>query len=121
MSLLPPDRAEHAGEIARGGDGGTKSAADRLPDGCAAEVLVTAGAFGEGNDLHLAVVGFELHHRFDLEVCALELRLAAVCSPGVDPSGASSSRCRFPGRVDGVRSTPSVISSEPSMTRAKAR
>jgi len=53
--FLSPEGAEHAGEVAGRGDGGTEPAADRLPNG-PAKVLVAASALGEGNDVHLAVV-----------------------------------------------------------------
>ena len=118
--FLAPERAEHASEVARGGDGGAKSAADRLPDGCAAEVLVTAGAFGEGDDLHLAVRRLSSSTTGSISKSVRSSsgsRLSALRA--LIRASASSSRCRFPGRVDGVRSTPSVISSEPSMTRGE--
>src|SRR5439155_24031991 len=52
-ALLVAERGDHAREVADGGDGGSDAAAERLPVGGAAEVVVPARAGGLGHELQL--------------------------------------------------------------------
>ena len=52
--------------------------------GVAAEIVVAARAFREGDDLHLAVVGLQLDDGLASVVGRLRRRLAAVETAGVD-------------------------------------
>jgi hypothetical protein len=79
--VLAFERAEHAGEVARGGDLRACAAAERLATGVAAEVVVPVAAGGLGDELELAGAGVQLDHRV---AHAGEIELLAVGATGVE-------------------------------------
>jgi hypothetical protein len=81
--LLAAERAEHACKVAGRCDRGPEAVAERLTFGRAAKVVIALRAFGERDDLHLAVVGPQFDHRVARVVVRLHVRLAAVGAAGV--------------------------------------
>jgi hypothetical protein len=79
--VLAFERAEHAGEVARGGDLGADAAAERLAACVAAEVVVPVAVGGLGDELELAGAGSSSITRF-AQVDAVDL--LPVAAAGVE-------------------------------------
>src|SRR3954465_9283110 len=77
LILLAVEGGEHTRVIIGRGDRRTEAAADRLTDGAAAEVVVTARPGWLGDDLHFTRVSLQFEHRLAAQV-ALEDERATV-------------------------------------------